>query len=156
MEVATDVLSDRFMPELRAELRRQLFDLGVDLLLGSPLREKPPTAPGEFGAFDVTTETGQEITADIWFQCFGVSPVSDYLTGTLSKARAPDGFLRVNKPLQLEGQKTVFALGDVSCADAKMAGFAGLQAGVVASNIKALIAAGSELTPYVSLGPPSQ
>ncbi len=152
VELATDVLSDRFMPELRAELRRQLSDLGVELLLGSPLREKPPTGPGDFGAFDVITEAGHEITADIWFQCFGVSPVSDYLTGTLSKARAPDGFVRVNEFLQLEGQESVFALGDVSSADAKMAGFAGLQAGVVAGNIKALIARGSELTPYVSMG----
>ena len=47
----------------------------------------------------------------------------------------------------------VFALGDVSNADAKMAGFAGLQAAVVASNVTAAISGSGELQAYESLGP---
>ena len=65
----------------------------------------------------------------------------------------PDGFIQVNEFPQVEGQNSVFALGDVSSADVKIAGFAGLQAGVVAGNIKVLISGEGELSPYVSMGP---
>ena len=46
LDVAEDVLGPRFRPELKAELRRQLGDIGVEVLLSSPLRESPPTLPG--------------------------------------------------------------------------------------------------------------
>ena len=53
--------------------------VGVELVLGEGLEEFPPTVASEFATFTVTTNTGRQITADIWFQCFGVTPVSDYL-----------------------------------------------------------------------------
>ena len=81
VDVAGDVLGERYRPDLKAELRRQLTDLGAGLLLGSPLRAGPPTAPGEPGTFTVTTQAGDEVTADIWFRCYGVVPASDYLAG---------------------------------------------------------------------------
>ncbi|HLN06297.1 MAG TPA: FAD-dependent oxidoreductase, partial [Acidimicrobiales bacterium] len=109
LDMADDVLGDRFAVELRAELRRQLAEIGVEVLLGSPLQEDPPTVPGELGAFAVTTQAGRELTADIWFRCFGVSPVSDYLTGTLAAARNSDGFVDVTEHLQVVGHESVFA-----------------------------------------------
>jgi NADH dehydrogenase FAD-containing subunit len=139
LDAADDVLGERFRPDLKAELRRQLTDRGVQLVLGSPLREAPPTAPGEAGSFTVTTEAGTQVSADIWFRCYGVSPVSDYLTGELASARQADGYIEVTPYLQVVGQDRVFALGDVSTADHKMAGLAGRQAVIVAGNIRALI-----------------
>jgi hypothetical protein len=50
------------------------------------------------------------------------------------------------------GQTTVFALGDISTADSKMAGYAGFQAVIVANNINALAQGRSDLTPYKSWG----
>jgi apoptosis-inducing factor 2 len=153
VDPAEDLLGGKFSPELRAELRRQLDDIGVEVLLGSPLRDgEPPTAPGESGTFSVTNGAGREVTADIWFRCFGVSPVSDYLSGALALARTPDGFIDVNEHLQVVGHESIFALGDVSTADSKMAGFAGRQAEVVAANIRSLIAGEGELASYVSMG----
>ena len=64
--------------------------------------------------------------------------------GELAAARRPDGFVEVTPSLQVVGQDTVFAVGDVSTADHKMAG-ASRQAQVVADNIRALITAGGEL-----------
>jgi len=135
LDLADDVLGGKFRADLRAELRTQLVDLGVELVLGEGLRELPPTAANEFAAFTVTTNAGRAITADIWFQCFGVSPVSDYLTGDLADARRADGFVTVGPALQVAGHENVFALGDVSTADAKMAGMARIQAQLVAANI---------------------
>ena len=83
------MLSDRFRPDLRAELRTQLVDLGIELVLGEGLREFPPTVASELATFTVTTNSGRHITADIWFQCFGVSPESDYLSETSQPRAAP-------------------------------------------------------------------
>src|SRR5258706_10302353 len=128
LDLAADVLGERFRPDLRAELRAQLVDLGVELVLGEGLHEFPTTVAAELGTFTVTTNSGREITADIWFQCFGVSPVSDYLSGDLAGARGPEGFVTVGPALQVAGHDNVFAIGDVSTADAKMAGMAGKRA----------------------------
>ena len=78
LDLADDVLGARFRPELKAELRRQLGGIGVELLLSTALRESPPTAPGELHTFTGATGSGADVTADIWFRCYGVAPASDY------------------------------------------------------------------------------
>jgi NADH dehydrogenase FAD-containing subunit len=148
IDPAADVLGARFRPELKAEIRRQLAALGVHLMLGSALTTDPPGEPGELGTFTAATESGAELTADIWFRCYGVRPVSDYLAGSLAGARQPDGFVTVTPYLQIAGQDRVFALGDVAAADHKMAGAAGRQAVIVAGNIRALITGQGELDRY--------
>src|ERR1700681_851183 len=152
LDVADDVLGGPYMPELKAELRRQLVESRVELILGSPLRQAPPTEPGELRTFTVTTEAGTEVIADIWFRCYGVVPNSDYLGEALLPARRSDGFIEVGPTLQVAGQTTVFAVGDISTADSKMAGFASREAATVAENINALAQGRSELTHYESWG----
>ena len=153
LDLAADVLGERFRPDLRAELRKQLLDLGVELVLGQGLRELPPTASSELATFTVETSSGRQITADIWFQCFGVSPVSDYLNDDLAAARLPDGFVTVGAALQIPGHDNVFAIGDVSTADAKMAGMAGMQAKLVAENIIKMVNGDNDLAAYEPFGP---
>jgi len=50
------------------------------------------------------------------------------------------------------GQSTVFAVGDLSTADTKMAGFAGRQAALVADNINKLARGETDLAEYQSMG----
>jgi NADH dehydrogenase FAD-containing subunit len=152
LDVADEILGGPYMPELKAELRRQLLESRVELILGSPLRQAPPTEPGELATFSITTEAGTEVTADIWFRCYGVVPNSDYLGDELASARRADGFIEVGPTLQVAGQTTVFAVGDISTADAKMAGFARHQAATVVANINALAQGRSELAHYESMG----
>jgi len=147
-----EVLSGPFMPELRAELGHQLEELHVQMVLGSPLHQAPPTEPGELGTFTVSTESGSTLTADIWFRCYGVVPNSGYLGEALSASRRADGFVEVTPTLQVAGQASVFALGDLSTADTKMAGRARMQAAIVAANITAL-ASGGALVEYEPMGP---
>ncbi|HXP18493.1 MAG TPA: FAD-dependent oxidoreductase [Streptosporangiaceae bacterium] len=148
VDLADDILGPVFRPELKAELRRQLAAIGVELVLGSPLREAPPGAPGELRAFTVGTESGVTVTADIWFRCYGVTPASDYLAGGLAGARRADGFIEVTPYLQVAGQDRVFAVGDVAAADRKMAGIAARQAQRAADNIRAMITGDGELVAY--------
>jgi NADH dehydrogenase FAD-containing subunit len=152
LDLADDVLGGRFRADLRAELRNQLIEIGVELVLGEGLRELPATVANELATFTVATSSGREITADIWFQCFGVSPVSDYLSGDLAAARRADGFVTVGPALQVAGHDNVFAIGDVSTADAKMAGFAGMQATLVAGNILKMVNGDDDIAAYQPYG----
>src|SRR6202035_1855894 len=152
LDVADEVLGGPYKAEPKAELRRQLLETRVELILGSPLRQEPSTEAGELGTFAVTTEAGTEVVADIWFRCYGVVPNGDYLGDALEPARRSDGFIEVGPTLQVAGETTVFAIGDISTADAKMAGFAGRQAATVADNINALTEGRSDLDSYESMG----
>jgi NADH dehydrogenase FAD-containing subunit len=154
VDPAGDILSGGFTSEFRAELHRQLGELGVDLILGTSLREEPPADPGQAKTFTATTRSGREITADIWFRCFGVVPASGYLAGGLSEARLPNGHVDVTAELSLPGADHVFAIGDITAIpEAKMAKAAGQHAEVVATNIRTLIQGGGELISYQP-GPP--
>jgi NADPH-dependent 2,4-dienoyl-CoA reductase/sulfur reductase-like enzyme len=58
VDVADDILGERCRPDLKAELRRQLDELGVELLLGCPLTTMPTNGAGALAPFTVTTESG--------------------------------------------------------------------------------------------------
>jgi apoptosis-inducing factor 2 len=147
LDVAEEILAGPYDRRLRAELRRQLAELGVELLLGSPLREGPPSAPASLASFTVATEAGTKVPADVWYRCYGVSPVTDYLTDSLAPARRPDGRLEVTEHLRVPGHEAVFAIGDIASRDVQMGGRAMAQAAIVAANVNALID-GGPLTAY--------
>src|SRR5258708_3046770 len=63
LDVADEILGGPYKPELKAELRRQLIEARVELILGSPLRQAPPTQPGALGSFPLTTEPGTAVIA---------------------------------------------------------------------------------------------
>jgi NADH dehydrogenase FAD-containing subunit len=73
--------------------------------------------------------------------------------GELAAARRPDGFVEVTPFLQVAGQDRVFAVGDVSTADHKMAGAANRQAQVIADNIRTLISGEGDLRPHEPAAP---
>jgi apoptosis-inducing factor 2 len=147
VEPEADILAGPYKQQLRDEVRRQLELRGIEFVLGEAVAHEPDTSPVVLGPVTLSTAAGRTIEADIWFRCYGLAPVSDYLGGDLVGARLPDGSVGVNAQLQVDGQKAVFALGDVAAADLKTAGRAGRQAEIVATNIRALIE-GGELQAY--------
>jgi apoptosis-inducing factor 2 len=147
VESHPDILAGPYSQDLRDEVRRQLEGRGVELVLGEALTAEPESPPAIFGPVAVSTTAGRAIEAHIWFRCYGLTPVSDYLRGELAGARLADGSVAVTPQLQVQGQTTVFALGDVAAADLKTAGRAGREAEVVAANIRAHVE-GSELRAY--------
>jgi NADH dehydrogenase FAD-containing subunit len=129
-----------FLPEVRAELRRQLAEIGVELRLGTSLAEEPPSEPGTAKSFAVAASDGTELTADIWFRCHGVRPNGDYLADGAIAERTAAGQVRVTSRLNVEGHAHVYALGDLTdVAEAKMAAHAIRHAEVVAANIIAQV-----------------
>ncbi|GIF66605.1 hypothetical protein Ais01nite_46400 [Asanoa ishikariensis] len=145
----SDVMPGPFDQELRDELRRQLDKLGVELRLGSPVRDLPAVPPTVLGNVVVTTDDGEELTADVWYQAFGVKPATGYLRGALAAARHPDGTLRVDGQLRVAGGSGVYAVGDITDADRDGIGTAGAQAELVAANLRAHITGEGELRSYV-------
>jgi apoptosis-inducing factor 2 len=153
VDPAPEILSGYSEP-FRKEILRQLADLGVELLLGDSLAQEPPTEAGTARAFTVTTRAGAEVTAQTWFRTHGVTPATGYLAGALAGARRSGGQIEVTPTLQVKGQSTVFALGDITdVAEPKRAGAAVRHAEVIAENITSLIGGGTELTRYAP-GPP--
>jgi NADH dehydrogenase FAD-containing subunit len=125
-----------FLPEVREDLHRQLDELDIQLRLGTGLAALPTTEPGRAGTFTVTTTGGAEITADIWFRAYGVHVNSDYLADGQFTTRTPQGQVPVTENLNVQGYDHVYAIGDITdVVEAKMAGYAGQHAEVVARNI---------------------
>jgi NADH dehydrogenase FAD-containing subunit len=153
VDPAEQILPGPYDQRLRDELNRQLDGLGVERVLGTALVDVPDTGPGEDGAFTVVTTTGTRIEADIWFRCYGITPVTGYLADDLAAARTPDGYLEVTPELRVVGFDRVYALGDIAAIDVNKAGVASRQAAVVAMNIRAQLAGTGEHTTYIP-GPP--
>jgi NADH dehydrogenase FAD-containing subunit len=153
VDPAADILPG-FPDEFRAEVRRQLAELGAELLLGTSLSEAPVSEPGKAKTFAATLTSGGEVTADIWFQCFGGAPHTAYLDGGLAAARRPNGQVDVTADLRLPGQERVFAMGDItSLPEAKLAKSAGDHAEVIVANIRTLLEGEGELRTYTPAGP---
>jgi NADH dehydrogenase FAD-containing subunit len=150
-DVADDILAGPYDQALREELRRQLGELGVELVLGSALGELPAAAAASAAAVSVTTARGETIEADIWFRCFGVVPQTGYLRGALADAVDERGYLRVDE--HLRAAEGVFAIGDIAAGDRDMAGIAGAQAAVVAANLRAAITGEGETKVYQPFPP---
>ncbi len=141
VDPARDILSGAYPDEFRAELHGQLSRTRRDPdprhITG---RRTPCPGPAVAQTFTATTQNGTAIAADIWFRCYGVEPVTDYLAADLQAARQADGHLRVTDQLWLPGQPAVFAIGDITAIpEAKKAQAAAAHAQVVAANISSLI-----------------
>ncbi|MET7637333.1 FAD-dependent oxidoreductase [Streptomyces sp. NPDC005438] len=149
-----DILAGRHPEPFRAELRRQLRELDVHLLLGAPLAAEPPTPAGELARFTATTTDGRTLSADLWYRCHGGAPATDYLRGDLAAARRPDGHLTVTEELRIPGLPHVFAIGDITTVpETKLAKAAELHAEVAAANIRAEITQTGDPRVYTP-GPP--
>ncbi len=79
---------------------------------------------------------GEKITPDIAFLCTGITPCSDFLEKNFPSLLTDKKYVKVTKTLQVEGQKHMFAAGDVtSIREEKTAQNAEKQAQAVAENI---------------------
>ncbi|MFG1906404.1 NAD(P)/FAD-dependent oxidoreductase [Kribbella sp. NPDC048928] len=127
-----------FLPEVRAELHRQLEELKIELRLGTNLIAAPPVGAGIASTFTVATDTGASITADIWFRCFGARVNTGYLDDGALVELTERRTVPVDEHLNVAGRRNVYALGDIAdLPDAKMATHAQTQAPVVIENIRA-------------------
>ncbi|MET7649181.1 FAD-dependent oxidoreductase [Streptomyces sp. NPDC005426] len=154
VDPATELLPG-FKPEVVEDLRGQLDALGVEVRLGTSLTAQPSTESGRAGSFTVTTDGGDEITADVWYRAYGTTTNSGYLTDGKLTTLTAQGRIPVTENLNVKGYDHVYALGDLTdVAEAKMAGYAMQHAEVVAKNITAQIKGEQPEATYQPLGFP--
>ena len=142
VETEDDLLpSPGFTPEFRELVRKQVDELGIDIITGAKLAYLPPTPPGTLGRFEVATTAGDTVSGDVWFQCYGSAPVTAYLKDSdYSTALNENGTIRVLPTLQVAGHDHTYAVGDITdVPEAKRADAARSQARVVVANIASQI-----------------
>ena len=151
IEAADDILaSPGYTPEFRKTIKDQVEQLGVKVTTGAKLAFLPPTPAGTLGRFEVETTGGEPVTGDVWFQCYGATPVTGYLRGTdYEDALTEVGTVRVLPTLQVAGHDHTYALGDITdILESKRADAARSQARVVIANIASQIEGGDPEATY--------
>ncbi|MDO4664633.1 MAG: FAD/NAD(P)-binding oxidoreductase [Actinomycetaceae bacterium] len=142
--------TEGYLPQLRESISQQLQERGVHLVLGSPLAYSPPVDVGVLSPFQVSTAAGVNIEADIWFLCHGSRTASGYLNAAYGDVLHPNGRIKVNKYLQVEGTERVFAVGDITdVPESKRADAARAHARVVIANIRNLMTGEPMATSYL-------
>lgn len=129
--------------KIGAHAKAWLAQHGVSVVLGeraSVAEGVDRSAPGT-----VTLSSGKTVQADVVLWCVGGSVNSDYLKAHLGNAVDPNGRVKVNDKLQVEGYPHMFALGDCNNFPEpfKQGFLATLQGQLVAKSIQALIASKS-------------
>ncbi|AJT41198.1 NAD(P)/FAD-dependent oxidoreductase [Psychromicrobium lacuslunae] len=130
-----------FLPEVQESLLQQLGALKIEILTGTRIEKLSDAAAGTLAAISATTDKGQIIEADIYFRAYGAVLNTGYLDdGKLTKL-TDRAEVAVNPDLSVGEHRHVYAIGDITnIAEAKMAGYAGQHAAVVAQNILAQLA----------------
>jgi NADH dehydrogenase FAD-containing subunit len=153
-DISEDILAGPYDQALRAELRRQLAALGIELRLGVEPSGLPDAAPATLAPVVLPMADGGRLEADVWFRAFGVRPHSEYLAGgSLDDRRDERGYLRVDEHLRVVGETRVFAIGDLGDADRDMAAVASRQAELAAANVRSLISGSGELASWEPFPP---
>ncbi|KAF7710517.1 apoptosis-inducing factor 2 [Silurus meridionalis] len=145
-----DTLADaELLPSVRKEAQQVLLEKGVEIFLGQKVSnlnqlELNVTQKGQV----VKTDKSEQFTVDLIICCAGNKINSNAYRSSLGQCLAPDGALKVNKHMQVEGFDNIYAVGDcANVKEPKMAYHAGLHAKVAVVNIINSLA-GKALTSY--------
>jgi apoptosis-inducing factor 2 len=140
-------------PQMDHRLQAGLRERNIELILGDSPTQLPASTTNALDAAALSlhpfvTQQGRTLQADLYFVCFGLQIVSDYLQPTLAASLDARGQVKVNEFLQVEGHPQIFAVGDLTnTGEPKLAITAGNHATAVAENIQ-LLMQGAALKPY--------
>ena len=138
-----DVLSGQYSDAMRKDLRRQLEELGVNLLLGTSLIAEPRTSRGVTSTFTAVTTPGDEITADVlllWRRAeLGLFGRGVSEGAACQRPSGGDSGVTSGRP-----RNRLRHWGPYGHPEAKRGGAAGRHAEVAAGNIRTLIEGGDD------------
>ena len=126
-------------PDPKAEFRRQLLDIRLELILGGPLRQPPTTEPGDLGSVHRDDRSRNGHRGRHLVPLLRRRPNSDYLGNELAATRPPPtASSRSTRPSKSPARQPSSLSETSRPPTPKMAGFAGHQVATVAQNITAL------------------
>lgn len=139
-------------PQLTKDFHKRLDEILDDLKVTRVLNEKV-TNLSELRNCErdtVKTDKGRSIVADIVMKCIGLNINSKAYERNFSRVMEPNGQLKVDKYLRVEGQKEVFAIGDCNnVPEVKLAYLAREQANCTLENVRrTVMGQGQELQEY--------
>ncbi|KAM4730076.1 ferroptosis suppressor protein 1 isoform 1-T2 [Anableps anableps] len=134
---------------VREQAKEVLLEKGVELVLGQKVSNMSELALNRTQKnLEVRTDKGEILVTDLVICCTGVRINSAAYASSLADSMDPDGALKVNQHLQVQGFSNIFAVGDcASLQEPKLAYHAGLHACVAVTNIINGLS-GKPLTPY--------
>ncbi|KAF4997639.1 hypothetical protein FGRMN_3671 [Fusarium graminum] len=134
------VLADT--PEAVSKNARSLLEaLGVKIKFNARSSDSVALPNGKQ---EVVLSGGERLTTDLLIPTFGTSPNSSFIPTSLLNER---GYVKVDHFFAVKGCKDVFAIGDVSDAEAPQLLFADWQSAHMAKNLVQLVS-GKPLIPY--------
>lgn len=117
---ATNTLIGETAPaEFSKLVKEKLQILNVNVIYGEKANDLAKIENGVVGDYEVTTDTGRKVQADVIFKTTGLTVNKSAYATSLAAAVEANGTLKVNEFYQVEGHKNIFAIGD--CAGAKHA-----------------------------------
>ncbi|WP_095204831.1 NAD(P)/FAD-dependent oxidoreductase [Mesorhizobium carmichaelinearum] len=101
------------------------------------------------GSGEVTTNAGQVIAYDLAILCIGGRPNTAFMKQNFASRLTPDGHVKVAADLRVKGERSIFALGDITdLAENKMAFHIRGHVKVAATNIRSILAGKSPSLSY--------
>ncbi|MEX3950678.1 NAD(P)/FAD-dependent oxidoreductase [Paraburkholderia sp. EG287B] len=127
-------------PELAAHAQRVLAERGVNVIVNERLSGSQSTddvfAPGG----ETTTDRGRTLSYDLLLWCIGGQPNTAFMRGRHLELLDSAGRIKVDPTLRVCGQRSVFALGDITdLAENKMAWHVQGQVKVAEANIRSVL-----------------
>jgi apoptosis-inducing factor 2 len=136
-------------PALQADVHAKLVAAGVEIVLNERVALPDGATDADLGVARSRTlrgSSGREYKTDVQLFLTGLTGFNTAAVAGLGMDLGKGaGDIPVNAYLQVDGHPTLFAAGDVAATGAlKLAMYAGNQAAVVASNLRALLAAAAD------------
>ena len=142
------LVNDKVNESFQKTVKDRLKYLGVKTILGERVSNMDELRAKNFKNVVVKTNKGKTFEADVAIPCTGLKVNHDAYKTSFADKVDKEGRLKVDKFLQVEGVKDVYAIGDCSnVPELKVATGAQTHGEHVAANIQ-LLANGKEAKPY--------
>eukprot|EP01132_Coremiostelium_polycephalum_P004745 gene4745-5922_t len=150
------LINDRMNDKFQKKLREKLKNFKVNVILDDKIENIPDQvkndlinqSPVEYQVENrtYTTSKGVQVEADLVFWCVGAKVNNETFRNHFQTAINEEGRLIVNKHLQVEGFRNIFAIGDINNVDElKTAYNAKFHSEVVAKNLGLFLKKGEDV-----------
>lgn len=149
----SEALLNGFKPKAQKKALQQLEALGVEVLFNRRYQK----LDGRY----IDANTNQISDADLVFEATGVLPNNEFLQPRLSHILNPKGFIKVAKKLQVIGEPSLYAIGDIADVGEAKLGYLASQQGeylakAIAKQIKGKRSKSYRRNPLMALIPVGQ
>lgn len=135
-----NALLNGYKPKAQKKALEQLNNIGVNVIFNSQYVETDDRY--------VDQNTGNVINADAVYQATGVLPNNEYLQEHLQHILNDHGFVKVSERLEVVGERTLYALGDIADVGEAKLGYLAQEQGRYLAKALVKKTKGKNIKPY--------